>query len=174
MATEAPRLQSMKAEYLLYDDLNVVVVDWLSGSGPPYTQAVANIRLIGAIIGRLVLDLEEYFGVPPSAVHLVGHSLGAQLGGYTGEYLKGRGAKLGRITGLDPAEPYFEGTDPVVRLDPLDATLVDVIHTDAGPIITGGMLGSRVCLRPVGVACGSGVCLRPVGPVVSELRLGRA
>ncbi|XP_047498306.1 pancreatic triacylglycerol lipase-like isoform X1 [Penaeus chinensis] len=132
-------LKNMKEEYLLYDDLNVVVVDWLSGSGPPYTQAVANIRLIGAIIGRLVLDLEEYFGVPPSAVHVVGHSLGAQLGGYAGEYLKSRGAKLGRITGLDPAEPYFEGTDPVVRLDPLDATLVDVIHTDAGPIITGGL-----------------------------------
>lgn len=53
-----PFPQNMKEEYLLYDDLNVVVVDWLSGSGPPYTQAVANIRLIGAILGRLVLDLE--------------------------------------------------------------------------------------------------------------------
>ncbi|XP_042218331.1 uncharacterized protein LOC121863643, partial [Homarus americanus] len=81
--------------------------------------------------------LQDQLGVPSKHIHVVGHSLGAQLAGYTGEYLKSHGAILGRITGLDPAEPYFEGTDPVVRLDPTDAELVDVIHTDAGPIITG-------------------------------------
>ncbi len=32
--------------------------------------------------------------------------------------------------GLDPAGPYFENTDPKVRLDPTDALFVDVIHTD--------------------------------------------
>ena len=32
--------------------------------------------------------------------------------------------------GLDPAGPYFENTDPSVRLDPTDALFVDVIHTD--------------------------------------------
>jgi pancreatic triacylglycerol lipase len=32
--------------------------------------------------------------------------------------------------GLDPAGPYFEDTDPKVRLDPTDALFVDVIHTD--------------------------------------------
>jgi len=31
---------------------------------------------------------------------------------------------------LDPAGPYFEDTDPSVRLDPTDAMFVDVIHTD--------------------------------------------
>jgi pancreatic triacylglycerol lipase len=48
--------------------------------------------------------------------------------------------------GLDPAEPHFSKTDPVVRLDPTDADFVDVIHTDAGPFINGG-LG---ILQPVG------------------------
>ena len=33
-------------------------------------------------------------------------------------------------SGLDPAEPYFQNTDKVVRLDPTDALFVDVIHTD--------------------------------------------
>lgn len=33
--------------------------------------------------------------------------------------------------GLDPSSIYFEGADPVVRLDPTDATLVDIVHTDA-------------------------------------------
>ncbi len=34
------------------------------------------------------------------------------------------------LIGLDPAGPYFENTDPTVRLDPTDALFVDVIHTD--------------------------------------------
>ncbi|XP_071536367.1 pancreatic triacylglycerol lipase-like isoform X2 [Panulirus ornatus] len=132
-------LKKMVQEFLQYDDLNVVVLDWLSASGPPYTQAVANIRLLGAILGHFLLDLKETVGVLPSHVHVVGHSLGAHLAGYTGHYLRARGEALGRITGLDPAEPYFEGTDAVVRLDATDATFVDVIHTDAGPILTGGL-----------------------------------
>ncbi|KAL3869622.1 hypothetical protein ACJMK2_042287 [Sinanodonta woodiana] len=59
-------------------------------------------------------------------MHLIGHSLGAHVAGYTRDNKK----RAGRITGLDPAGPLFEGTDPKVRLDPTDADFVDVIHTD--------------------------------------------
>ncbi len=31
---------------------------------------------------------------------------------------------------IQPAGPYFEMTEPVVRLDPTDARYVDAIHTD--------------------------------------------
>ena len=34
------------------------------------------------------------------------------------------------LLGLDPAKPYFEGTNPHCRLDKNDAQFVDVIHTD--------------------------------------------
>lgn len=44
----------------------------------------------------------------------------------------------GCVAALDPAEPHFSQTDPVVRLDPTDAIFVDVIHTDATPFIKGG------------------------------------
>jgi hypothetical protein len=37
---------------------------------------------------------------------------------------------LSDFIGLDPAGPFFENTDPAVRLDPTDALFVDVIHTD--------------------------------------------
>ncbi|XP_036915476.1 pancreatic triacylglycerol lipase-like [Sturnira hondurensis] len=37
--------------------------------------------------------------------------------------------------GLDPAEPCFEGTPELVRLDASDAQFVDVIHTDIAPLI---------------------------------------
>jgi len=69
-------------------------------------------------------------GLNPKHVHLIGHSLGAHTAGYAGERIEG----LGRITGLDPAEPYFQGMPSHSRLDPSDAQLVDVIHTDGSSI----------------------------------------
>lgn len=46
---------------------------------------------------------------------------------------------MGRITGLDPAEPHFSKTQPPVRLDRSAAQYVDVIHTDATQFIRGGL-----------------------------------
>ncbi|KFR10727.1 Pancreatic lipase-related protein 2, partial [Opisthocomus hoazin] len=39
------------------------------------------------------------------------------------------------LSGLDPAQPYFQGTPTEVRLDKSDAEFVDVIHTDSAPTI---------------------------------------
>ncbi|KFQ51535.1 Inactive pancreatic lipase-related protein 1, partial [Nestor notabilis] len=39
------------------------------------------------------------------------------------------------LSGLDPAQPYFQGTPIEVRLDKTDAEFVDVIHTDTAPTI---------------------------------------
>ena len=44
----------MVAALMQHGPMNVFVVDWVGGSGPPYTQAVANIRLVGAIVGRFI------------------------------------------------------------------------------------------------------------------------
>ena len=46
--------------------------------------------------------------------------IGAHLAGYAGHYLREKGLMLGRITGMDPADPYFENTEPLIRLDPTD------------------------------------------------------
>lgn len=70
-------------------------------------------------------------------MHIIGHSLGAHTAGYAGERIEG----LGRITGLDPAEPYFQGMPPHTRLDTTDAKLVDVIHTDGTSIFLLGKYG---------------------------------
>lgn len=78
----------------------------------------------------------------PKDVHIIGHSLGAHTAGYAGERID----KLGRITGLDPAEPYFQGMPEQIRLDPSDADLVDVIHTDGSSIF---LLGSYLNIIPL-------------------------
>lgn len=130
---------------LLDQDLNgrasVIVVDWGRGSLPPYTQAVANIRLVGVITAHVINMLYDQLKLRSlDNVHIIGHSLGAHLSGYAGYALqRDFGLKLGRITGLDPAEPLFTDSDPIVRLDRNDAKYVDVIHTDTVPITQGGL-----------------------------------
>ncbi|XP_064487536.1 pancreatic triacylglycerol lipase-like [Ornithodoros turicata] len=117
----------MKDEFLKHGDYNVIVVDWRGGNGPPYTKATANTRVVGAELALLIKFIHNSTGTPVDKFHIIGHSLGAQIGGYAGERL----SNLGRITGLDPAGPYFFNMPPEVRLDPSDAKFVDVIHSDA-------------------------------------------
>ncbi|XP_063992120.1 pancreatic triacylglycerol lipase-like [Diachasmimorpha longicaudata] len=129
-----------KQELLLREECNVIVVNWIGGAGPPYPQAVANTRLVGAMTARLASQLIEVGGVQPRRIHAIGHSLGAHTCGYLGYQLRSQyGYHLGRITGLDPAEPHFSNTSPMVRLDPTDADFVTAIHTDSSPFMTGGL-----------------------------------
>ncbi|XP_031789464.1 pancreatic lipase-related protein 2 isoform X2 [Nasonia vitripennis] len=130
----------MMNELLLRENCNVVVINWIGGAGPPYTQAVANTRLVGAMTGRLASQLIQKGKMQASRLHCIGHSLGAHTCGYVGHNLRVQyGYKLGRITGLDPAEPHFSNTSPLVRLDPSDADFVTAIHTDCSPFISGGL-----------------------------------
>ena len=63
-----------------------------------------------------------------SAVISSFHSLGAHGAGYAGLILRTRyNATLGRITGLDPAGPYYTNMPISVRLDPTDADVVDTV-----------------------------------------------
>lgn len=120
---------------------SVIVVDWGEGSKPPYLQAVANIRLVGVMTAHVLNMVREQLNIHNlDNVHLFGHSLGAHLSGYTGDTLqRSFRLKLGRITAMDPAEPLFTDTDPIVRLDKNDAKFVDVVHTDTVPITRGGL-----------------------------------
>jgi pimeloyl-ACP methyl ester carboxylesterase len=125
----------LKNELLQHGDYNVVIVDWSNGNLPPYDQASANARVVGAQIAALVQQLVTLELISVADVHIIGHSLGAQVCGYAGERIPG----LGRITGLDPAGPYFDNTDKVVRLDETDALFVDVIHSDAKNLLALGL-----------------------------------
>ncbi|EHA99630.1 Pancreatic lipase-related protein 2 [Heterocephalus glaber] len=114
------------------ESVNCICVDWWAGSLTTYSQAVQNVRVVGAEVAYLLQVLSTELRYDPEDAHVIGHSLGAHAAAEAGRRLEGR---LGRITGLDPAEPCFQDTPEEVRLDPSDAMFVDVIHTDIAPII---------------------------------------
>uniref|UniRef100_A0A674EX28 Lipase, hepatic a n=1 Tax=Salmo trutta TaxID=8032 RepID=A0A674EX28_SALTR len=97
-------------------DVNVIVTDWLLQANINYPNAAQNTMAVGKDIAFLLQWLQEFY------------HLGAHISGFAGSYLGGPG-KIGRITGLDPAGPLFEGMAASDRLSPDDALFVDAIHT---------------------------------------------
>ncbi|XP_071811294.1 pancreatic triacylglycerol lipase-like [Apostichopus japonicus] len=139
-------MRLMMEAFLQQGSYNVIRVNWSKGAVGLYGVSTSNTRIVGAEISLLMDKIRGVYPgtsvADPQTWHIIGHSLGAHVSGYAGE----RQNNLGRITGMDPAGPYFEDTDLVVRLDPTDAMFVDAIHTDTDPIYTIG-LG---ILQPVG------------------------
>ncbi|GLH15664.1 Phospholipase A1 [Gryllus bimaculatus] len=123
----------MKDALLHKGDMNVILTDWGPGAAGPlkYLQVAANTRVVGAEMARLVEHMIQKRNVDPQNVHLIGHSLGAHVSAYCGKKVK----NIGKLTALDPAQPAFEGYDRAVRLDASDASFVEVVHTDAKPVI---------------------------------------
>ncbi|XP_054711908.1 inactive pancreatic lipase-related protein 1-like [Uloborus diversus] len=122
-------IKDLIRELLTSEDSNVISVDWRIGASQSYPQAAANTRSLGLVVADFIDYLQRKYRISPADIHVIGYNLGAHAAGYVGDQIP----RLGRITGLDPAGPYFEDTDPRVRLDATDALFVDVIHTDSPP-----------------------------------------
>ena len=93
----------MRNALLGREDCNVIVVDWSGGSQTiNYGQAAGNTRLVGNQIGELIwfmITSNSGSSTWADRFYIVGHSFGAQIGGYAGTYLQAKGMTLGRVTG---------------------------------------------------------------------------
>uniref|UniRef100_A0A4W5RW94 Lipase domain-containing protein n=1 Tax=Hucho hucho TaxID=62062 RepID=A0A4W5RW94_9TELE len=133
----------VSALYEREQDANVIVVDWLYTAQNHYPVAAQNTKMVGQEIAHFIDWLEEATNIPLENRHLIGYSLGAHVAGFAGSHTSN---KVGRITGLDPAGPDFEGEHAHHRLSPDDAHFVDVLHT-----FTQGSLGFSIGIQqPVG------------------------
>ncbi|KAI4461548.1 lipase [Holotrichia oblita] len=124
-----------KDQYALRGRTNVIGVDWSSHSVSLYSLAVRRVQSVGYYVALLIADMSANFGIPLSKFHIIGHSLGSHIAGFAGQYVQSIvHEKVGRITGLDPARPFFEGNAIDERLSDDDANFVDVIHTNGGTL----------------------------------------
>ncbi|CAJ1060493.1 lipoprotein lipase [Xyrichtys novacula] len=122
---------------------NVIVVDWLYSAQNHYGVAAQNTKAVGQEVAHFIDWIEETTNMALENLHLIGYSLGAHVAGFAGSHATN---KVGRITGLDPAGPDFEGEHAHGRLSPDDAYFVDVLHT-----FTRGTLGFSIGIQqPVG------------------------
>jgi len=131
-----PHIIKMRDEYLKREDCNFITVDWENVAiAPFYLRAVVSSDVVGELTGHLINFLVEQ-GADLNNFHVIGFSLGAHVAGKAGATVKGL---LPRITGLDPAYPFFSWYDTHQRLDRTDAKFVDVIHTNSGFLVEGAV-----------------------------------
>ncbi|CAL8105844.1 unnamed protein product [Orchesella dallaii] len=138
--------QTVKDDLITLPNCNVIMVDWAPLSGYLAFRPSMNDLELRALynnvttyvpaIAREVVNLIESLkikNIPLSQVHVIGFSLGAQIGAVVGsEITKKDNEKLGRITGLDPASFNYqeENVTAANRLDVTDATFIDIYHTN--------------------------------------------
>ncbi|KAF5274871.1 hypothetical protein FQA39_LY07053 [Lamprigera yunnana] len=126
-------IQDVKNAYLKRHDCNVIIVHWKKFAWGLYSTSVCVLPKIADLVGDFLCKLSREKDYDLKNIHLVGHSLGAQMSGLAGQSVMSKcQQRIGRITGLDPAGPLFLGRPIDERLDKTDAKFVDVIHTNGG------------------------------------------
>ncbi|XP_044755239.1 phospholipase A1-like [Coccinella septempunctata] len=133
----------IKDGYLENWDVNVIIMDWSQiTKNWYYVNPMFSVPKVAHHYAILINDIINNMTVDPRNIHLIGHSLGAQVSGLVWKDMEGK--KPGRVTGLDPASPGFDRFKLLNdRISNESAHFVDVIHT------CGGILG---ILNPLGHA----------------------
>ncbi|CAG9575731.1 unnamed protein product [Danaus chrysippus] len=125
--------QMIKDAYLATRDVNVIIVDWKQPAS--YINYMTSALLTDSVaeeISDFVLALSKKFKLHGTDIHLIGHSLGAHVVGLTGIKLKYKKYIVDRVTGLDPARPFFEFPPLLSGITKDAANFVDIIHTNSG------------------------------------------
>lgn len=105
-----------------------------------YERAVQYVYYIGKALGEMLADLRKG-GISPQSIHCIGHSLGGQMLGYTGQtFIDITGEKIWRITALDPAGPCFSNSVIEDQVRSGVAEYVEVYHCNAGGLGSSSVL----------------------------------
>ncbi|XP_034665973.1 phospholipase A1-like [Drosophila subobscura] len=125
--------------YNCRNDTNFVLLDAANFIEILYASSALNTELIGEYLAKALLKLNRNYVI--DNVHLIGHSLGAQIAGSAGRHFRqlSGGATLSRVTGLDPANPCFYDDAKGIRSG--NARFVDIIHTNPGVLGTEKVVG---------------------------------
>lgn len=114
----------------------MIIADWGKlAQLPCYPTAVLNTRQAGECLGAFLLQLGPAFGTDENfqRLHMIGFSLGAHVVSFASNIVQRQTNVLfDRLTGLDPALPFFTTLNHRSKLDRSDARFVDVVHTNAG------------------------------------------
>lgn len=126
--------REFKDQFLFRDDYNVILIDWPWGFYPDIFSSFVNAEVVGKQIAFVMMRIMEQTGISEKDFYIVGHSVGAHIGGHAGKYftLFTGGKKIRRITGLDPAGAAYLKAENDGILDHTDADLVDLIFTNSG------------------------------------------
>ncbi|GAB0093473.1 phospholipase A1-like [Sergentomyia squamirostris] len=122
--------RSIYSAYKCRGDTNFIVLDTSDYISSLYSWSALNTEDVGKIVASAVADLSKH--VNASRIHLIGHSLGAQIVGAIGRYFHNFTSRLlPRITGLDPAFPCYNEGEVLSGIGRGDAAFVDIIHTNS-------------------------------------------
>ncbi|XP_055297238.1 vitellogenin-1-like [Sitodiplosis mosellana] len=153
---EASQAQNvMAAAYMCRGNVNFVTLDTAAFIDTLYTWSAFNTQTIGEYLSKAVQKLVES-SFPLEFIHLMGHSLGAQICGAAGRHFNQNTQLLiARITGLDSANPCFNNGGVLEGLFRGDAAFVDVIHTNPG------VLGKKEAIGDIDFFCNGVSPLQP-------------
>lgn len=111
---------------------NVVGVNWKDlAKGPWYGGAAERSYDAARQLADWITELVTANVTSWEKIHIVGFSLGAQVAGITSKFIP-YGARIGRLTGLDPARPKFDDKPPEDHLDAEDSDFTTIVHTCGG------------------------------------------
>ncbi|KAL9695341.1 hypothetical protein quinque_014626 [Culex quinquefasciatus] len=138
---------------------NFIAIDTANFVDTLYTWSAFNTNDIGE---KLAEGLQEFIKtVDVAKIHLIGHSLGAQIVGAAGRHFQALTSKMiPRITGLDPANPCFNEGEALSGIYRGDAVFVDIIHSNSMVLGKRDPIGD-VDFYPNGVVSVQPGCMNP-------------
>lgn len=69
-------------------DYNIFAIDWAPYAFMGYMKAISVVQDIGFLLGEFIINVTKSFAIRPKDVHIIAHSLGAHIAGFSGKYIQ--------------------------------------------------------------------------------------